>query len=103
MSRSAKTLEKLLAGNADANLSFADLCKVLHDLGFTERVKGSHHVFTRDGVAEVVTLQPRAGKAKPYQVRQVRYLIQSTGLLPPTEPTPDTGETDRAEETDDAG
>lgn len=45
-------------------------------LGFNERVRGSHHIFARDGVTEILNLQPRdGGKAKPYQVRQVRDMI----------------------------
>ena len=80
MSRPAKTLEKLLRGTADANIGFADLCGLLISLGFEERVRGSHHIFTRDGVVEVLNLQPKAGKAKPYQVRQVRDVILTNGL-----------------------
>ena len=44
-------------------------------LGFEERVRGSHHLFDRKGVVEIVNLQSRGGHAKPYQVRQVRRLI----------------------------
>ena len=36
---------------------------------------GSHHIFTRERVEEIVNLQPKGGKAKPYQVKQVRQLI----------------------------
>jgi hypothetical protein len=39
------------------------------------RVKGSHHIFTRDSVEEILNLQPRGANAKPYQVRQVREVI----------------------------
>jgi hypothetical protein len=54
----------------------AELCGVLRDLGFDERVHGSHHIFTREGVEEIINLQPRdGGLAKPYQVRQVRDII----------------------------
>lgn len=44
-------------------------------LGFGERMKGSHHIFTRPGVAEILNLQPAASLAKPYQVKQVRQVI----------------------------
>ncbi len=45
-------------------------------MGFDERVKGDHHIFSKPGVAEIVNLQPlRDGMAKAYQVRQVRSLI----------------------------
>ena len=44
-------------------------------LGFEERVRGSHHLFDKEGILEIVNLQSRGGQAKPYQVRQVRQLI----------------------------
>ncbi len=44
-------------------------------LGFEERVKGSHRIFKREDVDEIITLQPSGSKAKPYQVKQVRQLI----------------------------
>ncbi len=81
MSRPAKTLDKVLRGNADVNIAFDDLVGMLKSLGFVERVKGGHHIFTRDGVAEILNLQPRGGKAKPYQVKQVREVIVGNGLV----------------------
>lgn len=83
MSRPAKTLEKVLRGTADANIPFADLCGLLLHLGFEERVRGSHHIFKRDDVDEILNLQPKAGKAKPYQVRQVRNAVVNNGLAGP--------------------
>jgi predicted RNA binding protein YcfA (HicA-like mRNA interferase family) len=44
-------------------------------LGFEERIKGSHHILTKDGVEEIINIQSKAGKAKPYQVKQVRTII----------------------------
>ncbi len=44
-------------------------------LGFDERIRGSHHIFTRDGIEEILNLQPKGSKAKPYQVKQVRRVI----------------------------
>jgi len=38
-------------------------------------IKGSHDIFWRDGVEEIVNLQPRSSMAKPYQVKQVRTLV----------------------------
>jgi len=71
-----KVLNKVLSGLSDKNVRFHDLSKLLSDLGFAERTKGDHHIFCRDGVEEIINLQPlRGGKAKPYQVRQVRMII----------------------------
>ena len=44
-------------------------------LGFVERTRGSHHVFRREGVVELVNLQREGKHAKVYQVRQVRAVI----------------------------
>ena len=70
-----KTLEAVLRGTSDANIGFRDLCNLLAQLGFEERVRGSHHIFTRHDVEEILNLQPKQGKAKPYQVKQVRGVL----------------------------
>ena len=44
-------------------------------LDFDERIRGDHHIFTREGVEEILNLQPIQRKAKPYQVKQVRAVI----------------------------
>ena len=75
MGKYSKLREKILAGSADSNVEFAELCKLLDRLEFEERIKGDHHVFTRNGVAEIINLQPKGKKAKPYQVRQVRAIL----------------------------
>ena len=48
MSKVTKTLERVLRGTADANIRFGDLCALLQHLGFVERVRGDHHIFTRE-------------------------------------------------------
>ena len=69
-------IQKILSGSSDRNIRFEDLTKVLRDIGFKERIKGSHHIFTKEGVVEIINLQPlRDGKAKPYQVKQVRNIF----------------------------
>lgn len=70
-----KTLFQVLRGTSDANIRFGDLRNLLEGLGFEERIRGSHHIFTRDGVEEILNLQPKGAKAKPYQVKQVRNVI----------------------------
>lgn len=70
-----KLLDRILRGTADANISFTEMCRLLHRLGFDERIRGSHHIFTKDGVEEILNLQPKGAKAKPYQVKQVRNII----------------------------
>ncbi len=80
MGKIERLIEKILLGNADANIDFADLCGVLLSLGFSERRKGSHHVFFKSGLDELINLQRDGSKAKPYQVRQVRSIIQRNNL-----------------------
>ena len=75
MGKYSKLREKILAGTADTSLDFSTLCQLLVRLGFVERVKGGHHIFTRDGVEEIINLQPKGSKAKAYQVKQVRYIL----------------------------
>ena len=66
---------RVLKGTSDAGIRFHDLCTLLRRLGFTERVKGSHHIFTRDGIDEILNVQPKGTMAKPYQVKQVRRVL----------------------------
>jgi hypothetical protein len=76
MSRFEKILLAVLRGTADANIPFDDLRYCLEHLGFQERIRGSHHIFTRSGIEEILNLQPRKGRtAKAYQVKQVRQVI----------------------------
>jgi len=70
-----KLLEKILRGTSDANIPFPGVCQLLKKFGFDERTRGDHHIFAKDGVEEILNLQPIGSKAKPYQVKQVRNLI----------------------------
>ena len=75
MAKHQKTLLQVLRGTSDANIAFNDLCALLRHLGFDERIRGSHHIFTKEGVEEILNLQPIGAKAKPYQVKQVNRVI----------------------------
>ena len=75
MGKPGKTLARVLRGDADANIAFRDMRTLLRALGFEERVRGSHCIFSRTGVGEILNLQARQGKCKPYQVKQVRQII----------------------------
>ncbi len=80
MSKHEKLLLKILQGGSDANISFIDLCNLLKKLGFEERVRGSHHIFRKEGIVDKINLQRDDSKAKVYQVRQVRNLILKYNL-----------------------
>jgi predicted RNA binding protein YcfA (HicA-like mRNA interferase family) len=73
--RADRVLERVLLGTSDAAIPFAEIRRLLKALGFQERIRGSHHIFAREGIEEILNLQPKHGKAKPYQVKQVRGVI----------------------------
>ena len=80
MGRHDKILQTILTGRSDTNIRFADIVNLLLKLGFFERIKGDHHIFTKDNVEEILNIQPRGSMAKPYQVKQVRNIILDYGL-----------------------
>lgn len=75
MSQYEKLLLAILSGTKDKNLLFSDLETVLDRLDFRCRIKGDHFIYTKDGVEEIINLQPAGNRAKPYQVKQVRNII----------------------------
>lgn len=75
MGKHEKLLIQVLSGTSDTNISFDGLCGLLKHLGFDERIRASHHIFTKNGVEEILNLQPKESKSKPYQVKQVRNVI----------------------------
>ncbi|MFK0731042.1 MAG: type II toxin-antitoxin system HicA family toxin [Gloeotrichia echinulata GP01] len=75
MSQKDKLLAKIISGTSDANIPFIQLCQLLCSLGFEERIRGSHHIFTQEGIEEILNLQPKGSQAKAYQVKQVRAVI----------------------------
>jgi hypothetical protein len=70
-----RLLLRILHGTSDANIPFDGLCRLLRRLGFAERIRGSYHIFTKEGIEEILNLQPKGRQAKPYQVKQVRGII----------------------------
>jgi len=80
MGKYNKLLIKILRGTSDANISFSELCQLIKKFNFDERIRGDHHIFTRDGIDEILNLQPKGSKAKPYQVKQVRNLVLKYNL-----------------------
>ena len=77
---SRRLCARILRGEV-GNVAFGDLVQLLLDLDFRESSgRGSHRVFTRAGVIELVNLQVEKGDAKLYQVRQVANLIRQYNL-----------------------
>ncbi|GHT22915.1 toxin HicA [Planctomycetales bacterium] len=75
MGKNDKLIQKVLSGRQDTSLSFAELTHLLFALGFSERIRGSHHIYTRSEAAEIINIQPNGFQAKPYQVKQIRDII----------------------------
>ncbi len=75
MTQRDKILHRILSGASDANIGFDELCGLLRALGFTERIRGSHFIYTKDGIEDILNIQSKGGKAKPYQVKQVREAV----------------------------
>jgi predicted RNA binding protein YcfA (HicA-like mRNA interferase family) len=65
----------LLSGRSDSNFDFSELINLIERLGFTLRINGSHHILYKNGIEEIINLQPDKNKAKAYQVKQVRNLV----------------------------
>ncbi len=80
MGKYEKLHARILSGASDANIDFMELCQLLRRIGFNERSHGSHHIFRKTGIVEMINLQREEGKAKIYQVRQVRKIILKYNL-----------------------
>jgi predicted RNA binding protein YcfA (HicA-like mRNA interferase family) len=80
MTKQRKVFLKILEANSDANIPFNDICNLLESLGFKQRIKGSHHIFYKEGISEIINIQPNGSNAKPYQVKQIRNLITNYKL-----------------------
>lgn len=76
MSKFEKILLTVLSGTSDSNIKFSDLQNLLENIGFEcNRVNGSHHIYVKEMVEEIINIQPNGSKAKPYQVKQIRNII----------------------------
>lgn len=75
MPTNEKIFQDVMCGSKDRNIRFSDLQKLLDSLGFMCRIKGDHFIYYKNGVDEIINIQPDGNKAKPYQVKQVRNII----------------------------
>ena len=81
MTSAPKIFDAVMDDRKDNNIPFTDLQKLLDVLGFSYRVKGSHYIYWREGIAEIINIQSDNGKAKAYQVKQVREIIRKYKLI----------------------
>ena len=79
MTRIEKLYASLVANRAA--MRFGDFERVLQAFGFTlDRINGSHHNYKHPGVPRMLSIQPRGGKAKPYQIDQFLDIVEEFGL-----------------------
>jgi len=65
-----------------ANIRFEEICKIALDFGFRYRGgNGSHRIFVREGIREILNFQNVNGLVKPYQVRQFIKIIEKYKLV----------------------
>jgi hypothetical protein len=80
-----KLLQKALT--RPASLRFSELTLLAEAFGFEcDRVSGSHHIYHRVGVPQLLNLQDVHGKAKAYQVKQLLALVETHDLALGEEP-----------------
>lgn len=75
MPTNEKIFQEIMCGSKDKNIRFSELQKLLEAMGFQCRIKGDHFIYYKDGIDEIINIQPDGNKAKPYQVKQVRSII----------------------------
>jgi len=75
MGKYDKLFSNILSGRNDNAIRFTELTHLLRAMGFNERIKGSHHIYYRQDIEEILILQPKGSQAKDYQIKQVRNVI----------------------------
>ena len=89
VSKRAKLIGKILNLDGVNNVTFDELCECAKQLGWKQnKRKGTSHItYYHDVCSDLLNLQPgKNGKAKSYQVKQLRNFIitaQMNNQLPP--------------------
>jgi hypothetical protein len=64
------------------NLRFERLCFIAESFDFRFKGgKGSHRIYVKKGIKEMLNFQNVGGKAKPYQVNQLIKVIENNNLI----------------------
>lgn len=64
------------------NVRFERLCRAAESFGFTfKRMRGSHRVYKREGIVELLDFQHWQSMGKSYQVKQFLEVIDDYNLL----------------------
>lgn len=76
-----KVYNDVVSGRCDNNIRFADFQNLIIYLGFELKgQKGSHKSYYHKEINERMTIQNAGSKAKGYQVRQLKNIIEKHGL-----------------------
>ena len=76
----ARLLELLLAGQRE-NIRFSDFVRLIEAFGFLhKRTTGSHLIFRHPGSARTISVQPKGGCAKGYQISQFLAIVEEHDL-----------------------
>ena len=75
MGQYEKLIQRILSGRQDNTILFSQAISLMQMLGFSMRIKSSHHIFFKEGIAEIINLQPDGSKAKAYQIKQIREIM----------------------------
>ncbi len=76
----ARLLGRILTGSTQ-NVAFIDMVNLVKGFGFQlVRISGSHHIFSRAGIPDLINIQNVDGRAKPYQIRQFLRLVEKYNL-----------------------
>jgi predicted RNA binding protein YcfA (HicA-like mRNA interferase family) len=79
MAKPDKVLDRVIEGKGV--IAFRDFERLLLALGFRhDRTSGSHRIYLHPNVTRPLSVQPRGNDAKPYQVRQLRDIIEEFDL-----------------------
>jgi predicted RNA binding protein YcfA (HicA-like mRNA interferase family) len=74
-----KLLQKIISGSR--NVRFKEAVRLAEAFGFRmDRISGSHHIFVHPEIPELLNLQNVAGKAKPYQMKQLIKIVEKHNL-----------------------
>jgi predicted RNA binding protein YcfA (HicA-like mRNA interferase family) len=74
-----KLLKKILDGSK--NIKFNDFIRLVEAFGFhLDRINGSHHIFKKDEIDELINLQNVNDEVKPYQIKQFLTVIEKYNL-----------------------
>lgn len=76
-----KVYRDVMSGQADYNINYADFQDLILNLGFEfKRQKGSHTIYYNPDIDEMLNIQKDGAKAKGYEVKQLRNIINKHNL-----------------------